>query len=114
MKGLAVAFLILSVPALGAAPSVTTKPALRELIPGRYKVKLTGLMCRACAMALEREFSRNERFADPKADYSADEARFTVTPGPAVKLSELKSIIHRASRRNNLVDFEFVSIRYIP
>lgn len=91
-----------------------TNPAFKDLLPGRYAVKIKGMMTLTCAKRLELEFSKNPRFSQAKADFEADEARFTVTPGPAVSVSELKGLIKRASARNNLVEFEFVSVRYIP
>ena len=115
MKAFVLALGLFSVSGLSAAPDQgKVNAAFRELLPGRYVIKIKGLQCRACAMALERNLARNERFAEVRADYAADEARFTVTPGPSVEFSELKGLIRRASRRNNLVDFEFVSIRYLP
>ncbi len=97
----------------GSAAS-KTNPAFKDLLPGRYAARIKGMMTLTCAKRLELELAKNPRIADPKADFEADEARFTVTPGPAVSLSEVKALIKRASERNNLVDFEFVSVRYIP
>lgn len=106
-----IALLLSSWPALAASPQLS----YRKLIAGRYGLKVTGMLCHACARAITAELGRMKNVASAKADFEAEEVVLDIPLGKTVSVSGLRRVLRRAAKKIDLdTQFEITDIRYLP
>lgn len=108
---LIITLLFLSWPALAAAPQLP----YRKLIAGRYGLKVTGMLCHACARAITAELGRMKEIASAKADFEAEKVVLDIPLERTVSVSSLRRALGRAAKKIDLdTRFEITDIHYLP
>lgn len=103
--------LLLDAPlARGAQPK-----RLQDLIPGRYAVRVTGMLCAVCAKTIVAELSKLPEVESAKADFEKDQILVTIKLERTLRLSALRRSLRLAAKRVNLgTQFEIEDMRYTP
>ena len=110
MKSLACAIL-LAAAALGESPA----PQPQVLNEGRYLVAVSGMLCHACARAIELELAKLPEVEAVRADFERERVSLAVRKGQALKVSALRKGLRRAAQRVNLdTDFEIAGVSPAP
>lgn len=104
------AFLLAGPPAASSAPA-----EYKDLTPGRYVVKVGGMLCAVCARGLAEAVSALDEVAEAKVDFDDEQLALTVKKDKTLKIAALRKAFHKASKRINLgVELDIEGIRYVP
>jgi copper chaperone CopZ len=95
-----------------AAPSATPKE-FKDLRGGRWAVKVSGLLCTACARAITTELSNLPEVDSVKSDFDKELIFVKVKDDKILTVAELRKGLKRAAKRVNLgTNFEVESVFY--
>lgn len=98
-----------------AADAASTRREYKELTAGRYSLKVTGMLCHACARTLVLELGKLEEVRSVKADFEAEQVLLEIPLERVLPVSRLRKALQRASKRINLgTRLEITDIRYLP
>lgn len=100
---------------LAALPAVAadSPAALRDLTAGQYELKLSGLLCWACARAVAVELSRVPGVERASADFDRQAIEVSVKSDKTVPAAQVRKALRRAERLANLGGhYEVVSLAY--
>lgn len=87
----------------------------RELTAGRYSVKVTGMLCHACARAIVNELGKLKEIGSVKADFEAEQVVLEIPLDRALPIPLLRKALKRAAKKINLeTRFEAAGILYLP
>lgn len=84
------------------------------LTAGRYAVKIEGMLCRTCALAITLEALTLPQIKEARADFDSEELIIEIKAEQKLKVSDLKKVLRRATKKINLMEFRIASIRYLP
>ena len=88
-------------------------PVLRDMTPGRYEVRVEGMLCRTCAKAAAEELSRLKEVRQAVADFDQETLFITVRLDKTLKVSKIRKALNRAASRVDLeAKYEIANIRY--
>jgi hypothetical protein len=106
---LALAALFALAPALAAEPA----PALTKLIPGRYEVRVEGLLCHQCTRQMVKHALALREVEAASADFDRALLLITVKGSHVLRLSRLQAAMNRAAADVDLhTRFRVVDVRY--
>lgn len=106
MKRLALLLLFAAAPCLAAE-----RRPFPDLTPGRYEVKLDGLLCHTCVKVLLEEVAAVREVEKATADF--DKETLTISVGKTLRISRLRKALDRAAKRIDLDSrLEIAAIKY--
>ncbi len=108
MKAATLALLLAAAPAFCAPPD-----GLRDLTGGQYALHVSGMLCWACARALEAELSGLKGVSAASADFDRGVVVVSVRPGATVTAARVRHALRRAESLANLgARYEVTEIDY--
>lgn len=118
MRRLFFSFMILIGAAAGRTAAARPTSALQqdqELTPGLYRLKIAGLLCHACARAVDRELTKLNKVQSVKTDFETAQVRLEIKLDEALRAASLRRALNRAARNVNLeTEFKVLSVQRIP
>lgn len=100
---------------LAASPARAASKEFQDLASGRYAVRVSGMLCHACAWAIVEELLAREEVEAAKYDYDQEHILVTVKLKRELSISSFKRALRRARARVNLpTRFEIEAIQYRP
>ncbi len=95
-----------------AAPKSAAEP-LFDLKPGRYAVRVEGMLCSACTHVILAELSILKEVQQAQVDFDKEELLISVPSNRKLTLTNLRKALQRAAHRVNLdTQFEIKYIHY--
>jgi copper chaperone CopZ len=96
---------------LFASSAVVSAPSL--LTPGKYEVRVDGMLCRTCARAIVEELGKLKEVQSVSADYDHEAFILTIAPNRSLKLARLIAVLGRAAERVDLgTRFTILGVKY--
>ena len=87
---------------------------LPDMTPGRYEVRIEGLLCRTCTRAIVEELTALKEVQTAVQNFDHEGVLITVRPGLTLTVYKLRNALDRAARRVNLgTRFKAVGIKYL-